>query len=415
MSYLVIEGNLWLGGEYELMKCCVGIENGRIVEIKKVLKGEKNLDFGSKLILPSGVDVHVHFREPGLEHKEDFFTGSLAACFGGISYVADMPNTIPKVDSVERFQNKLRIVKNKSCVDFGLYASAVSKELKKLAKLATGFKIYLPEIDFSVYEETLKLIEKENISKPLLVHAEDKNFIKQGHAKNLNEHMKLSWKAEPEAIKKLSSFTKRPLHICHVSAKESLPYLENKNFSSEVALHYLLLNSNSKLKIEGLGKVVPPLRTKEDSNALWQALKANEIDIIASDHAPHTLEEKKDFSEAPPGMPGVETTYPLLLNLVREQKISLARAVELFCEKPASFLKLKKGKIAKGYDADLILVDLNEVQKIKSSKLHSKCQWSAFENFSAVFPLWVFIRGTPIIENLEFVGEKGYGKFISNE
>ncbi|MEW6069689.1 MAG: dihydroorotase family protein [Candidatus Thermoplasmatota archaeon] len=415
MSFeLVIEGNLWLGKEQGIIKACVGIDEGKIIEIKKVLRGERNLDFGAKLILPSGIDIHVHFREPGLEYKEDFFTGSLSACFGGVSYIADMPNTIPKVDSVERFEDKLRIVKSKSCVDFGLYANGLSKELKELDKLTSGFKIYLPEIDFSDCKKALKLVEKENISKPLLVHAEDKDFIKQKVAKNLDEYLRLREKAEAEALKKLSNIAKTHIHICHVSAKESLQYLENKKLSCEITLHHLLLNLKSKLKMEGLGKVVPPLRTKEDNDALWEALNSNKIDIIASDHAPHTLEEKKDFSDALPGIPGVETTYPLLLYLVKEEKISLARAIEAFCEKPAEILKLKKGRIAKGYDADLIVADLKEVVKIKSTKLHSKCQWSPFEDFSAIFPSWVFIRGSAVIEKSEFVGEKGYGKFIKN-
>jgi dihydroorotase len=415
MSFdLVLDGNIYLSDSAEIIKACIGIKDGKIAKIKKLLSGEKNLDFGYKLILPAGIDMHVHFREPGLEYKEDFFTGTLSAAFGGISYIADMPNTIPEVNSVEIFQAKLEKVKKKACIDFGLYASGISKEPPELAKYCTGFKVYMTAIE---NEKKLKeaIQALESIGKPILIHAEAKDLIENFQPKNLEDYLRLRPKeAEFEAVRRVISISKLPVHFCHLTTREALETLrmETLKHTLELTLHHLLLNYKSGL--DAFGKVNPPLRTKEDCEELWKALRKDGNIIIASDHAPHLLEEKKDFSEAPPGMPGVETTYPILLYFVKQGKLSLANVVKALCERPAKLLDLKKGKLQLGYDADLIVIDSKTHSEIKAKNLHSKCGWSAFEGSQAIFPYYTFVRGVEIIEKFEFVGEKGFGKFIEN-
>lgn len=408
---MTVEGNVYLKEKEKIIKCCIGIEDGKIVQLKKTLKGEKNLDFGEKLILPAGIDIHVHFRDPGLTYKEDFFTGTVSAAHGGVSCVFDMPNTIPPTNTVKTFEEKFNNIKKKACIDFSLYANGLSNEIEKLAKLCAGFKIYLYEIES---DEQLK--EKTNLiedtGKLILVHAEDKNFIKDGKPKNLSEYCAARPnECEFSAIQKILESDKNlKIHLCHVSAKESVDLLKNAKVTSEVTPHHLMLNSSSTLG--ALGKVNPPLRTSEDSKALWNALKNGVIDIVASDHAPHTLNEKKDFSEALPGVPGVETTFPLLLYNMKKEVISLSKTLEVFCEKPAEIFGLKKGKFQPGYDADFIVVDLKQERRIKAESLHSKCMWTPFENFMAIFPSYTFVRGIPVIEEFEFVGERGFGEFV---
>ncbi len=161
------------------------------------------------------------------------------------------------------------------------------------------------------------------------------------------------------------------------------------------------------------GKVNPPLRSNNEQLGLWEAMSENEINVLASDHAPHLEEEKDKFVDAPAGIPGVETMYPLLLNSVSMGKISLNTLVEMIAERPGEYLPRKKGKIEEGYDADLINVDLRDIVEIDRDHLHSRCGWSPFEGFKGIFPKYVISRGETVVDDYEFVGEKGRGEYIS--
>ncbi len=402
-----MEGNLYLKGE--IIKGCVGIEDGKIKSVKKILKGEEYLDFGEKLIMPAGIDVHVHFRDPGFTYKEDFSTGSMSAAFGGISCVLDMPNTKPQVNSVDIFKEKLSIAKRKSYVDFGLYADGNNDEIENLGKICSCFKIYSYEMDDNLLEKKLNEIEK--IGKTVSVHAEDKKFFKEIKILSLSDYLhSRPNEAEEKMVQKIVLMNKKKVHICHVSAKESVNGLENKNVTSEVTLHHLLLNIDSDLGAKG--KVNPPLRTEKDNEALWNALVNGTIDIVASDHAPHTIEEKQGFDDALPGVPGVETTLPIMMYFMKEEKISLRRLVNAICEKPAEIFNLNKGKIKKGFDADLNVFDLKNEKKINANILHSKCNWTPFENFHAIFPICTIIRGEVVVENNEIMVNPGFGRFV---
>jgi dihydroorotase len=409
---LVVEGNCYVSGS--LVKCCVGIEKGKIVKIGKMLEGEKSYDFGDRLILPGAIDVHVHFRDPGMTDKEDFGTGSLAAIHGGVTCVFDMPNTRPHTTTTSALSEKKNIASSKSMTDFGLFAGVrPGIDVPALAKEAVGFKLYMGSTTGDLLVSDLSSIKKELSAisasgKVLAVHAEDENIRRKDIEKDLHDHLRnRPNECETSAIRKIVEATNGSrLHICHVSAKSSLPLLTNaQNLTSEVTPHHLMLDSTNHLGT--LGKVNPPLRRREDRQAMFQALKSGGLDVIASDHAPHTMDDKEEeFEYAPTGMPGVETTLPLMLQLVKDGHLEIGGVVKRMCWRPGEIFGLKKGKIELGYDADLIVVDMMSDSIIKGEKLHSKCGWTAYEGMPAIFPKSVFLRGEMMVENGARSGER---------
>ncbi|UCF07272.1 MAG: dihydroorotase [Thermoplasmata archaeon] len=416
---VVIEGNAFVRGG--LQKCAIGIEDGKIKDIKKILKGDKHHDFGDKLVLPAAVDAHVHFREPGMTHKEDFESGTACAAHGGISCVLDMPNTQPPTTTVDALNEKIRLASEKAHVDFGIYAGITKdSDIEGLSKLATAFKIYLAtttgELLFDDWEALGNVFNRiDKTEKKVAVHCEDNNLIdKTAQPETLEDHHKSRPnQCEAQAIEKVLALWPKPqLHICHVSTMEGVDLVRKADVSSEVSPHHLLLNHRANL--EARGKVNPPLRDMKDQEALWDAFSKGEIDIVASDHAPHTPEEKEKFTEAPSGVPGVETMLPLLLVHVKLDRLDLSKLVRAVSERPAKMFGLNKGVLEVGRDADIIMVDMRKEKEIKTKKLHYKCGWTPYERFTAVFPRFTFVRGEMIVEDWELTGEKGFGRMAKD-
>lgn len=407
----VVEGKCFVSGRFE--QCCIGIEDGRIVKVAKVLDGDRVYRFGSKAVLPGAIDVHVHFREPGMTQKEDFETGSLAALHAGVTCVLDMPNTSPPTTTVAAIREKRRLASSKSFADFGLFAGVrPGIDVQGLAKEAVGFKLYMASTTGELLVPSLEQVKGElaeiaSSGKVLAVHAEDEKLRRKEPERSLEDHLKNRHnECEASAIRKIKDAAKGcRVHICHVSAKESIPLIvEGAPTTCEVTAHHLLLDKDAKLGARG--KVNPPLRRREDRYALFSALREGAFDVIASDHAPHTIDEKdEDFDYAPSGMPGVETTVPLMLRLATERDLDLAGVVMRVCQRPGEIFGLRKGKIAEGYDADLMVVDFDRITTITSEILLSKCGWSAFEGVSAIFPKAVFARGEVMMEDGHQVGE----------
>jgi len=423
---LVVEGKVYYRGAFE--NCCIGIENGKIVEIKKILTGDNHINFGKKLILPAGVDIHVHFRDPGMTHKEDFSSGSTAAAYGGISCVFDMPNTIPQTITLENLSDKIDSAGNKSYIDFGVFAGVTSENLsliEKLGKKSSGFKIYLGNTTLSLFFDKLKLREALDLigitGKPVLFHAEDEECLIKFKNKEvgISDHMRFRPSScEELSIKEIIESSKNlttRVHICHVSSCEGLEFLKKRpsNITCGVTPHHSLLNVKKNMGSETLFKVNPPIRTSFDKESLFNGLKNGVVNVIESDHAPHTQDEKNvDFDSAPSGLPGVETMYPLFLYLAKKQVLTFQRLISLMCVNPASIMGIQKGKIDIGYDADFVIIDLNNESRIKSERLHSKCKWSVFEDWPAIFPDTVFIRGEKIIQDDEIQVKQGFGNYI---
>lgn len=423
---LVVEGKTLVNGSFQ--NCCIGIENEKIVSVKKNLKGDKHIKFSKKLILPAAIDIHVHFRDPGMSQKEDFSSGSKAAAFGGVSCVFDMPNNIPSTTTKKAVLNKIKKANKKSFVDFGFHAGLTNKNLDNIEGLAEsciGFKVYLGGSTnyFLLDKSKLKKVfdKTADFNKPVLFHAEDQGCLSRNKMieKSLKDHQNSRPSiCEVKAIKNVLDAAKNTnvkAHICHLSSFEGLKILKDKpnNISCGTTPHHCLLSAKKETPFPSFYKVNPPLRNENDKDSLFEALQKDGVDILESDHAPHTVEEKKnDFENAPSGVPGVETMFPLFLYLAIKGKISFRRLTHLLCERPAELFGLSKGKIEKGRDADFVIVDYKDSCKINSDDLHSKCGWTPFEGYPAIFPKYVFIRGEKVVEDRELIVDNGYGQSV---
>ncbi|MCJ2519972.1 MAG: dihydroorotase family protein [Candidatus Thermoplasmatota archaeon] len=401
---MVIEGRAYYEGE--LQHLCLGVEGGVIKEIGKTLKGDERHDFGDMILLPGGIDVHVHFREPGLTHKEDFHTGTESAAVGGITSVLDMPNTLPPGDTADALLKKRERVSGKANVDFGLFAGVQSSGgLRDLEGYCHAFKVYMAE-SFGQpgipADELPRLLQALKASaRRLTVHAEDPARFRAVEEHGLRDH----WSARPDqaeeaAIRRLAARENGQVHVAHLSSRLGLAALEGTRLSSEATPMHLLLTLDAPLG--ALGKVNPPLRTRVDTEAIWRAFSSGRIDVLASDHAPHTLEEKEEFSTAPPGAPNVETTYALMFRMVKRGKLSLKTLVSALCSRPAELFGLgSKGGIRVGGDADIVVFNPREVVKVRSEDLHYKCGWTPFEGWEAIFPKATFLRGVLVARERE--------------
>ncbi|MCU0850556.1 MAG: dihydroorotase [Candidatus Thermoplasmatota archaeon] len=421
-----VEGKIYHKGSFE--EAYLSIRQGKIAAIKKTMTSGSHLTVGSQVILPAGIDCHVHFRDPGFPKKEDFSTGSAAAAFGGISCVFDMPNTQPQTTSVRALLEKTQRVTQKSYVDFGLLAGVNDENISMLPELSaycSGFKIFLGSstntLHLNLQNLHRALVEAEQAKKITFVHAEDELCLKKHQAteQSLVDHLRCRpARCEEEAIRTVLKNIPSPsslVHICHLSSRDGLEALRTRpnNISVGVTPHHLFFDAPMLQKNQTFYKVNPPIRSSFDKEALWNGMNTHLIDILESDHAPHTLEEKNvDFDSAPSGVPGVETLYPLMLAAVIKGQLTLDTLLWMLCERPAQLLHLPKGKLEVGRDADFIVVDMKKTQMISGENLHSKCGWTPFEGYPAIFPSLLFIRGEQVIDDHQLLVKQGFGASV---
>jgi dihydroorotase len=426
---LTIEGKIYFKGSFH--HCCIGVEDGKIKAVKKILKSDNHIDTGNRLVLPGCIDIHVHFRDPGFAYKEDFLTGSTSAAYGGVTCVYDMPNTKPECVTTTALDEKIKTAKGKSIVDFGVYAAVTDKnigDIDELSKHCNGFKVYLGGASESLILDEGNLSEVcrrvSNTGKPLLIHAESRQCLERYKQKEFNlwDHIKTHpAECEEEAIRRIIRITsdlQLRVHICHLSSCEGFEIVNKKpsNLSIGVTPHHLLLTVEGAASQHGYCKVNPPIRTRLDRETLWHGVSTGVIDIVESDHAPHSVEEKNtDFDQTPAGVPGVETMYPLMLAAVKHDRLTMQRLVSLLCEKPAGFLSVPKGRIEPGYDADLVVVNFKNIDTVDEDKLHYKCGWTPFHGWPAVFPEDVILRGVHVIEDKELQVKPGYGRYVEDD
>lgn len=399
-----------LGGKVftgKLIDANVYVSDGKIAKISGAReKADEEIDCAGLLILPGAIDSHVHFREPGMGHKEDWRTGSEAAAAGGVCTVLDMPNTKPPTTTVKLLNEKRAIAERKSLVNFGFFFGASSDneaEMRKAEGIA-GFKVYMGTTtgDLRV-ESDADVLRAFRIAKekgvPAAVHAEDEGLIRHYLAlvKGSGRNDPLACcDARPvqtvirgcERAIAQASIAKNHLHICHVSSIEEVRLVADAKraglkITCEVTPHHMFMSRKDVERLGNFVKINPPLRSERERLELLRALETGLIDIVATDHSPHLREEKmKGIWEAASGFPGVETMLPLLMSEVGKGNLSLARFVEAVAEKPAAIFGFKgKGKIAKGYDADFTAVDLHREWTIRDSDMHSKCGWTPYHGW----------------------------------
>ena len=405
---LVIEGNAFINGT--LKNAAIGIENGKIVTIGKIVRGgDVRIELKDKLILPGSIDPHVHFRDPGLTKKEDFRTGTTAAIHGGVTCVLDMPNTVPPVTDVRRMREKKSAIRNRAYTDYGLFSALTpDSDPVSLAEESVGFKLFMGSTtgDLMMNEDSLILrsIKKAiPTGKTISVHAEDNNLMGKDTERSNRDHLRnRPLEAELNAIRRLAQYKGAKMNICHITSAQSAALSGSLGFTTEIALHHLLFNSDA----EGAEfKVNPPLRDENTREGLFAAFKEEKISMIGSDHAPHTEEEKQEYSTAPSGIQGIETTMPIMMNFFKKGVVSLDTLVKMSSYTPARTFGLRKGRIEEGYDADLAIYDLKNVRTVDRDKLHGKNPSAVYEGMEAIFPDMVILRGSIQIEDGEFCGE----------
>ncbi len=407
-------GNLMLGDVLTRDRQIIKVSPSKIDETPT-----QEIDADGLTLLPGVIDPQVHFREPGLEHKEDLFTASCACAKGGVTSFLEMPNTRPLTISQEALNDKLQRAANKCLVNYGFFIGATSDNLSQLlqATPTPGIKIFMGSMHGPLLVDPQEILEAIFANGEILiaVHAEDQTRLRQRREEFANIHdvaihsqiqdNQAALIATQRALK-LSQKYRRRLHILHMSTADEANLLRQDKPSwvtAEVTPQHLFLNTTAYEKMGSLAQMNPPLRTFHDNEVLWQALLDGVIDFIATDHAPHTLEEKaQTYPKSPSGMPGVETSLPLMLTAAVEGRCTLAQVVNWMSTAVASAYCIpNKGLISPGYDADLVLVDLNSRKKVQREELLTKCGWSPFEGWNLTgWPVTTIVGG-------EIVYDKG--------
>jgi dihydroorotase len=408
---LILAGRVWLGGRLQPMEVGIG-DDGRILALGKDLSGGERHDLGDAVLIPSAVDCHSHFRDPGRpDAVENFETGTRQSALGGIGAAVDMPNTQPPTTTVDRLEGKAERAGGRLAVDVLLYAAlTVPERVAPLARRAAGFKLYLSpttDIDPPRPERVPALLSAAAASRlPVAVHAEDPRLFREGTELEGTEgwNARRPPEAEMEAYERLHPIPSGlRLHLAHVT----LPALASRIFeegqSFEVTPHHLLLSAGR--GADARWKVNPPLREPPASRELWEMFQRGLVPILASDHAPQSAELKAlPFFEAPSGMPGAETMLPLFLSRVRDAELDLPVLLRAAADRPARLLGLPQGRIAVGHRANLLVVDFRRRTEIRARNLHAPCGWTAFEGWPAIFPREHYIDGRLIVKDGEYVG-----------
>lgn len=379
-------------------------------------------DITGLTILPGLIDVHTHLREPGGEHKEDFYTGTCAALAGGVTTVLAMPNTEPPVIDAQILHETLRLASEKAACDFGLYVGGTIDNAEKAAALteAVGLKLYIGSSTGSLLLDQFPAqyahFSRYPADRVLAVHAEDEAAVQHFAAMGQRRPPLCALLATAHVLALAEHFGRR-IHICHISTSQELALIRDARtrgvkVTCEVTPHHLFLSTRDEEQLGSLGRVNPPLRDQEDVDAIW-ADHFTTIDMVATDHAPHTLAEKASASP-PSGMPGLETMLPLLLTAAHEGRLTLPDIARLTASNPAQTFRLAhKGRIAPGYHADLTLVNRATTWTVAEDSLFTKCRWNPFLGRQMHGKVaQVYLRGECVFEGGKVMAHPGYGNRV---
>lgn len=389
------------------------------------------LDAGGLTVIPGLVDVHVHFRDPGLEHKEGWDHGSAGALHGGVTSVVEVQNNPPLSTSLEALLARIEHVRARSRVDFGCLANLVPDavpELRAMAPFTPAFKCFLGgstglggETDYDVLERLFDAAARAG--RMIVAHAEDENLLREGKKRwpdaTANEHhLVRSSEAEIESVRRSIEWVERTgaeLHVFHVSTRGAceliaLARARGLPVSGSTGPQYIHLSNEDAPRLGNLMKINPSIKTPDDNRGILVALRSGALDAIGTDHAPHSLEEKRrPYAHAPSGMPSVDLLWPLVYELVRRGELDPLAALASVSWRAAASLHLpQKGRLLPGYDGDLVLFDPLATRRVEGAKLPSRSKWSAFEGVElAAFPVHVVRRGELAFTHGQVTGTAG--------
>ena len=374
---------------------------------------EQLIDGSDKRLLPGTIDAHVHFREPGFAHKETWETGSRSAAAGGVTCVVDQPNTDPPTIDGASFDEKAERASEGSLVDFGVNGGVteqwVPSALLQRPMFALG-EVFLADstgemgIDVELFASAVKTAARQDAV--VTVHAEDATEFEPGARERDDADAWSAYRtarAEAAAVRAAAEVGDRfdaHLHVAHTSTPDGIDVADEHGMTCEVTPHHMFLSRRDLDDLDTFGRMNPPLRRERLRSKVWERVVDGTVDIVATDHAPHTRQEKDaGIWDAPSGVPGVETALPLLLEAARTDEISYERIRDLTAKNVAAVFDLPtKGWIEEGMDADLVLVDPENSREISGEDLHSKCDWTPFEGKRGVFPERTLVRGEVVYE-----------------
>jgi dihydroorotase len=415
---LILKGGTLVNHDGEGLRD-LGVTNGTIVAIGDLSQASagETVDCTGLHILPGVIDSQVHFREPGLTHKEDLETGSLAAVMGGVTAVFEMPNTNPLTTSAEALADKVKRGHHRMHCDFAFWVGGTHENAKDVPELerlpgAAGIKVFMGSSTGSL------LVEDDPGVAAILAKTRRRAAFHSEDEYRLEERKHIRVKGDPRShpvwrdvttalqctqrLVRIARKQRATIHVLHVSTGEEIDFLrDHKDVASvEVTPHHLTLDAGLYESIGTKLQMNPPVRDASHRDRIWAGLSQGIADILGSDHAPHTLEEKaKPYPESPSGMPGVQTLVPVMLDHVAKGRLSLARFVDMSSTGPARLFGIaRKGRVAVGYDADLTVVDLKRRETIKDSWIASRCGWTPYDGYQVTgWPVGTIVRGSRVM------------------
>lgn len=396
-------------------------------------QSEESLDAAGHLLLPGIIDPQVHFREPGGEHKEDLHTGSCAAVKGGVTTYLDMPNTAPALISQAALDDKLARAASRSVANYGFFIGATPSNLDEIntAEPVCGIKVFMGSSTGDLLVDRADDLERifANGDRLIAVHAEDQARISERERRWAGAtlpatHSKIRdvecARLATERALDLSRSYQRRLHILHLSTAAEIELLRQDKppwVTAEVIPNHLFLTEGDYERLGTLVQMNPPIRSKQDAAALWAALRAGIIDFVATDHAPHTLAEKqRPYPDAPSGMPGVETSLPLMLTEMASNRCTLAQIQQWMCSGAARAYGIaNKGAIQEGWDADLTLVDMDAYRPVRHRDMFTRVRWSPYDGRELTGWPVVTVVGGRIVYDHGHIREGLYGQALRFE
>ena len=393
----------------------IAVNAGRIVGLGDLsgLKAAEVLDCRNLHILPGVIDSQVHFREPGPTHKEDLETGSRAAVMGGVTAVFEMPNTKPETTSAEALADKVARATHRMFCDFGFYVGGTRENFEQISELeklpgSAGIKVFIGSSTGDLLVEDDAGLEKiiSRLGRRAAFHSEDEYRLRErvSHQVVGDASSHPIWRDVEaarlctERLLRISKKYNKRIHVLHISTADELTLLaaSRELATVEVTPHHLTLSADDYERLGTKLQMNPPVRAAHHRDALWQAINSGLVDVLGSDHAPHTLEEKnKPYPQSPSGMTGVQTLVPIMLDHVNKGRLSLQRLVDLTSHGPQRIFNIKgKGRIAEGYDADFTIVDLKRRETITDQWIQSRSAWTPYDGVKVQgWVVGTFVRG----------------------